>query len=511
MMRLSVAIGVKSGFAAVSKVIATQALLSMIAMASVTSAQAAVVTLTLQKMDISVQPVGKPFSVTLSIQKDQADNVTIDIPSITQSFKSSKHSPNFSRHNFPTLIPKPAAGDPVNAYSYPQLPPDYPLGGYIDTVDNAIPVEFRPTGGLPITFAVGSKDTPGLHYTGYIDNQGRLQFSAPHDFPVDVGKFATLPARVTYAIGKIPEVTLTNFQISLGTSDAAKWDPNDFPDDDPAVGGYTAIHFDFGDFNDPQKGFYNGIYYTTWADNSAALAYNSQNQAYKSYALAKIKVRDFGKNFKIERIVNLSRTPGGENLDPNFTYAEGGVAIDPTNQMNLAVTYQQRKKSRIGFVLSRSFDGGKTWTKKLLGLPDPNNPTQPADPNLPIGGSDEHVGFDRFGGLWIIYLTGIDLPQLVGPVPIVYSADKGETFNLIRTVDPLLPNQLRESVRSFYGGLDYTYLGIGPDATNLNYDTVWSSVGDALVGCPPRTYSLNEVRSILERPRPFTRNPNTLC
>jgi hypothetical protein len=259
----------------------------MIFTATVTSAQAAVLTLTLQKMDISVQPIGKPFSVTLSIHKDQDDNVTIDIPSITQTFDSSKHSPNFSSTDFPTLIPTPPAGDPVTPYSYPKLPPDYPLGGYIDTVDNAIPVEFRPTGGLPITFAVGSKITRSLLYTGYIDNQGRLQFSAPHDFPVGVGRFATLPARVTYAIGKIPKVTLSNFQISLGASDSAKWDPNKFPRDDPAVGGYTAIHFDFGDFNDPQKGFSNGIYYTTSADNSAAFPYNSRNQAYKSYALAK--------------------------------------------------------------------------------------------------------------------------------------------------------------------------------------------------------------------------------
>ncbi|MGB9643991.1 MAG: hypothetical protein WCB44_02465 [Stellaceae bacterium] len=509
MMRLSVLIGVKSGFVTVSKIIATRAALSMIAMAAVTSAQAAVLTLTLQQMDISVQPVGEPFSVTLSIQKDQDDNVTVDIPSITQTFDSSKDSPNFSSQDFPTLVPTPPKGDPVTAYSYPPLPPDYPLGGYIDTVDNAIPVGFRPTSGLPITFAVGSKVTPSLQYIGHIDNQGRLQFSALQGFPLGVGAFATLPARVTYAIGKIPDVTLNNFQISLGPSDAAKWNPIDFgprpgstTDTDPpatggccyppATGGFVAIHFDFGDFNDPQKGFYNGVYYTTWADNSAALPYNSPDQAYKSYALAKIRVGDFGKTFKIERVVNLSRMPGGVTLDPNFTYAEGGVAIDPTNEMNLAVTVQQRKASRIGFVLSRSFDGGKTWTKKLLGLPDPNDPTmrKPLDPNLPVGGSDEHVGFDRFGGLWIVYLSGLDIAtqNLVGPVPIVYSADKGETFNLIYKEEPLDPTQLPKSVQPFYSGLDYTYLGIGPDATNLNYDTVWSSVGDALMGDAPNEY-----------------------
>jgi hypothetical protein len=112
------------------------------------------------------------------------------------------------------------------------------------------------------------------------------------------------------------------------------------------------------------------------------------------------------------------------------------------------------------------------------------------DPNLPIGGSDEHVGFDRFGVLWIVYLSGLDIPQqgLVGPVPIVYSFDKGETFNFIRNIDPLELNQLPKSILPFYSGLDYTYLGIGPDATNRNYDTVWSSVGDALMGDAPNEY-----------------------
>ena len=65
---------------------------------------------------------------------------------------------------------------------------------------------------------VGSSVTPGLNYTGSIDNQGRLQFSAPQDFPVAVGTFATLPAHVTYRIGKLPDVTISNFQISLGFS-----------------------------------------------------------------------------------------------------------------------------------------------------------------------------------------------------------------------------------------------------------------------------------------------------
>ena len=92
MMRLSIIIGVKSGFASVTKVIATRAVLSMILMASVTSGQAALLTLTLQQMDISVQPVGEPFSVILSIQKDQDNNVTIDIPSILMWIRKAQSS-----------------------------------------------------------------------------------------------------------------------------------------------------------------------------------------------------------------------------------------------------------------------------------------------------------------------------------------------------------------------------------------------------------------------------------
>ena len=95
------------------------------------------VTLTLQQMDISVQPVGKPFDVTLSIRKDALGNVDIEIPTIEQVFSSSKDSPHFAPTDFPTLLPEPPAGDKVSHYSYPKLPDDYPLGGFIDTVDKS--------------------------------------------------------------------------------------------------------------------------------------------------------------------------------------------------------------------------------------------------------------------------------------------------------------------------------------------------------------------------------------
>ena len=94
------------------------------------------VTLTLQQMDISVQPVGKQFDVTLLVRKDAFGTVDIEIPTIEQVFSSSKDSPHFAPADFPTLIPKPPAGEKASAHSYPKLPDNYPLGGFIDTVDN---------------------------------------------------------------------------------------------------------------------------------------------------------------------------------------------------------------------------------------------------------------------------------------------------------------------------------------------------------------------------------------
>ena len=471
------------------------ALISLIVMISFAAlASADDVTVTLSEMDISVQPVGQPFSLTMSIQKDQHNNVTVDIPAITQTFASSQTSPNFdqSRNYFPALFSIPDFPTPHSTSSneYPPLSADYPLGGYIDTIDNNIPVLFRPTGGLPITFTVGSSVTPGLNYTGYIDNQGRLQFSAPDDFPVGVGTFATLPAHVTYQIGEVPDVSISNFQISLGFSDSFKFSLND-PVFNNMQGGLKSYTFDYGDFNDITSAFYNDHFYTTWADNSAQLPGNSPNQPYKSYALAKYTVANFGKTFRRERIVNLSRNPGGAYLNRNYTYAEGGVTVDPVDENTVAVTYQQRKASHIGFVLSRSFDGGRTWTKKLLGLAvDPNNPVQPVDPNLPTGGTDEHSRFDRFGGLWISYASTTPPPGSPYPnlIYLVYSADKGETFHLIETITPLDPNQIPANIRPFYNGLDYDFLATGPDATNLNYATVWVSVGDAFNTCADNEY-----------------------
>ena len=80
-----------------------------------------------------------------------------------------------------------------------------------------------------MTFTVGSAVTPGLSYTGYIDNQGRLQFAASENVPVGVENFATLPARVTYTIGALPKSPVKNFQISRRPIKRCEVEPERLP------------------------------------------------------------------------------------------------------------------------------------------------------------------------------------------------------------------------------------------------------------------------------------------
>ncbi len=168
--------------------IVNKALVSLLLVAIATSARAwdchtdgksHPLAVTLQKMDISVQPVGKRFDVTLTI-KCVDDRVTIEIPTIKQTFISSEDSRNFTapptvkQGEFPTLYPKPPKGDKPSGTSYPCLPPgdqnpppptgspclppEYPLGGFVDTVDNAIPATSVPRVGFP--FDLRSKAKP---------------------------------------------------------------------------------------------------------------------------------------------------------------------------------------------------------------------------------------------------------------------------------------------------------------------------------------------------------------
>ena len=68
-----------------------------------------------------------------------------------------------------------------------------------------------------------------------------------------------------------------------------------------------------------------------------------------------------------------------------------------------------------------SFDGGKTWTRKLIGLGG----------NDPLGDAccDPSLAFDRYGNLFLTYLF-----QVEDEVPIALSTDGGLTFSVIARI-----------------------------------------------------------------------------
>ena len=75
-----------------------------------------------------------------------------------------------------------------------------------------------------------------------------------------------------------------------------------------------------------------------------------------------------------------------------------------------------------------------------------------------------------------------------GPIEVIYSADKGRTFHHVLSQLALEQDEVPADIWPVYVGLDYPYLAIGPDATNLKYDTVWMSIGDAIDGDAPNEY-----------------------
>lgn len=386
------------------------------------------VEITLSKENLTNDPIGEPFNIILLITKN-VDQITITVPS------------------FSVLL---------TAQEYPdQNTPDsnFPMGGYIDTIANYIPQIYRHNNAMPITFSVA-----GMYesYVGEIDFKGRLRFTGLGSFPLKEGMFQSQTSSVTYNIlSSCCSNKIDNFQVWDGFSNAAK------SSTDPNYSDPFSAHFEFGDYNSANNAFYNNTLYAVWADNSPSLPLNNNTLTYKNYALRKIKYEN-GAIIESQPI-NLSMISGGETLSDQFTYAEGSAAIDHTNPNIIAVAYQQRKPTRAGFVLSRSFDGGITWTKKIMGADVPN-------PEIPVGGTDIHISFDRFGGLHIIYLSvGNQTPDQI-KCYFIYSSDKGNTFSHYYTIDS-------------QGGpdnivLDFCQMNIGPDVQNNSNDMLWVAVNE---------------------------------
>ena len=125
-------------------------------------------------------------------------------------------------------------------------------------------------------------------------------------------------------------------------------------------------------------------------------------------------------------IASLVVVPTGAGVPPpnidisqrHTNESEEAIAVDPTNPQNIVMV------SNVDFPAARmlegvSFDGGQTWTTKLIGNND----------NLGDACCDPSLSFDNYGNLFLTYLFNVE-----GTLPIALSTDGGLSFHLIANI-----------------------------------------------------------------------------
>jgi hypothetical protein len=104
--------------------------------------------------------------------------------------------------------------------------------------------------------------------------------------------------------------------------------------------------------------------------------------------------------------------------------SEEAIAVNPVNPGNI-VTVTNVGHAEAGLTAGMfegvSFDGGKTWTRKLIAL-------GPGDP-LGDGCCDPSLSFDSHGNLFMTYLYEVE-----DQVPVALSTDGGLTFHVIANI-----------------------------------------------------------------------------
>ena len=104
--------------------------------------------------------------------------------------------------------------------------------------------------------------------------------------------------------------------------------------------------------------------------------------------------------------------------------SEEAVAVNPTNPNNIVIfTNVGHGEAGLaaGMFLGVSFDGGRTWSRRLVGL----------GAGDPLGDTccDPSLSFDRYGNLFMTYLF-----QVEDQVPVALSTDGGLTFSVIANI-----------------------------------------------------------------------------
>ena len=98
--------------------------------------------------------------------------------------------------------------------------------------------------------------------------------------------------------------------------------------------------------------------------------------------------------------------------------SEESIAVNPTNPQNI-VMVSNVDVPAAGMFEGVSFDGGQTWTTKLIANND----------NLGDACCDPSLSFDRYGNLFLTYLFNVE-----DTLPIACQTDGGLTFHVIANI-----------------------------------------------------------------------------
>ncbi len=107
--------------------------------------------------------------------------------------------------------------------------------------------------------------------------------------------------------------------------------------------------------------------------------------------------------------VDISRRAGNES--------EEAIAVNPTNPQNIAMVSNIAEGP--GMFAAVSFDGGKTWTGRIIANGD----------NLGDSCCDPSLSFDQYGNLFLTYLYNVE-----NVVPVALSTDGGLSFAVIASI-----------------------------------------------------------------------------
>src|SRR2546427_9383156 len=122
------------------------------------------------------------------------------------------------------------------------------------------------------------------------------------------------------------------------------------------------------------------------------------------------------------RVANAGALVNVDVTQRHLNESEEAIAVNPTNRNNIViVTNVGHREAGLsaGMLEGVSFDGGATWTTKLIGTND----------NLGDACCDPSLSFDSYGNLFMTYLFNVEIE-----VPIALSTDGGLHFNIIANI-----------------------------------------------------------------------------